>query len=319
MEKLPLIASLASIVSAVVLILVLLKLICMSRAAKSQLPGTALTAPELGKELGRSIDSAFQQYVPQPEKLSAVLSGAIEQAGKKAQESADSSHKVILAGQEKTAEKMAAHEKTVAANLEAARKALEEAAAKLGSALTTASDKLTTASAGLAPQLEKTGADIAAKIKSSVEPAVASLQTALTAHATQMEKIETGARDQLKAVLGQHSEGLQKALTANVQHLEKSGSSAGEQLKTLLTQHADAVQKASSALAGQLDKIMALEKDIQQVLHVQQVTEGTIKSVATSDEFKQTLSSLRQHLAASDSLIKEVTKPRTIKLIESES
>lgn len=335
------IAAIASIVSALVLILVLFKLNGLSSAAKSSLPGTAMTAPELGKELGKSIESAFQNYVPQPEKLSSVLNGVIEQAAKKAHDSVEAANKAILASQEKAVEKMSAHEKTTVTSLDAARKALDEASAKLGSTLSSASDKLSAAAAGLAPQLEKTGADIATKIKGSVEPSVASLQTALTGHAAQVEKIEAASREQLKGVLTQHGEGLQKALTgsneqlkaaltqhgeglqktlsANAQQVEKAGTSANEQLKSLLTQHAEAVQKASSALAGQLDKIMALEKDIQQVLHVQQVTEGTIKSVATSEEFKQTLTTLRQHLAASDSLIKEVTKPRTIRLVESET
>lgn len=258
------IAAVASVISALVLILVLVKVNGLSAAAQNASAPSAVDAKELAQELGGAIENAFRQYIPQPDKLSSALSGIVDQAGKKANEGVESAGKAILAGQEKAAEKLAAQQQGTLAALETARKALEEAATKLGGSL--------------------------------------------SSHTQQLEKIDTGSRDQLKAILSQHSEGVQKSLAGS-----------NDQLKALLAQHADSLQKSSTAIASQLDKIVTLEKDIQQVLHIQQVTDGTLKSVAASDEFKQTLTTLRQHLAASDSLIKEVTKPRTIRLVESET
>lgn len=244
-----LVTAIASVANAIILVLVLLKI----GPATGKIAGTSMTAKELAQELGGSIESAFKNYVPQPEKLAAAVTGAVEQSVKKASEGVDALHKNMVASQTQTAEKWAAHEKGTVASLEAAKKALDESAGKLGSALSGATDKL---------------------------------QAALTGHAQQLEKAESAGRDQLKS---------------------------------LLTQHADSLQKASQAIAGQLDKIMALEKDIQQVLHVQQVVDGTLKSVTTTDEFKQTLAALRKHLESSDGLLKEVAKPRTIRLVESET
>lgn len=112
---------------------------------------------------------------------------------------------------------------------------------------------------------------------------------------------------------------LSDALSAHAQQLDKVESSAREQLKAVLSQHADSMTKAASAISSQLDKIMQLEKDIQQVLHVQQVVDGSIKAVSSAEEFKATLSALRKHLEQSDTLIREATKPRTIRLVEQEA
>jgi transposase len=142
----------------------------------------------------------------------------------------------------------------------------------------------------------------------SLDEAAAKLASALTTHAQQIEKSDTASREQLKSLLSSHADSLQKATAAS-----------NEQLKLLLASHADSLQKATATLATQLDKITSLQKDIQQVLQIQQVTDGTMKQLAGGVEFSQTLSALRQHLTASDSLIKEVTKPRTIRLVESET
>ncbi len=112
---------------------------------------------------------------------------------------------------------------------------------------------------------------------------------------------------------------LADALSAHAQQLDKVETAAREQLKGVLTQHADSMTKSAAAIASQLDKIMQLEKDIQQVLHVQQVVDGSIKAVSGAEEFKATLAALRKHLEQSDSLIREATKPRTIRLVEQEA
>lgn len=206
------ITAIASVISALVLIVVLIKLFSLGGAAQAP-AAPAVDAQELAGALGSSIESAFRDFIPQPDQMSAAISGVVTAASQKANDG------VASAG-----------------------RALDEAAAKMNAAL--------------------------------------------SAHAQQIEKIDTAGREKLQA---------------------------------LLAAHADSLQKATATLSAQLDKIAQLEKDIQQVLHIQQVTDGTLKQLSTGVEFSQTLSALRQHLATSDSLIKEVTKPRTIRLVESES
>ena len=228
------ITAIASVVSALVLIVVLIKLFTLGGASQPA-AAPAVDAQELAGALGGSIENAFRDFIPQPDKMSAAVSTIMAQAGQKATE-----------------------------GVTAAGRSLDDAASKLASAL--------------------------------------------TSHAQQLEKADSAGREQLKALLTTHADSLQKSTAAS-----------NEQLKLLLTSHADSLQKATAALASQLDKITSLQKDIQQVLQIQQVTDGTMKQLASGVEFTQTLSALRQHLATSDSLIKEVTKPRTIRLVESES
>lgn len=228
------ITAIASVVSALVLIVVLIKLFTLGGASQPA-AAPAVDAQELAGALGGSIENAFRDFIPQPDKMSAAVSTIMAQAGQKATE-----------------------------GVTAAGRSLDDAASKLASAL--------------------------------------------TSHAQHLEKADSAGREQLKALLTTHADSLQKSTAAS-----------NEQLKLLLTSHADSLQKATAALASQLDKITSLQKDIQQVLQIQQVTDGTMKQLASGVEFTQTLSALRQHLATSDSLIKEVTKPRTIRLVESES
>lgn len=40
--------------------------------------------------------------------------------------------------------------------------------------------------------------------------------------------------------------------------------------------------------------------------------ESTLRQVGSSDEFRQTLSTLRNHLSASDDLLKNLSRPRKV-------
>jgi hypothetical protein len=241
MDILAIVTAVASLASAVILVLVLIKLGGLTGAASAK-PGVSVSAKELGAELAGSIDAAFKAHVPNPEKFAAANAAAIDQAIKKAGEAVEALHKNLLSAQAQATDKWSANERAAVQSLENVAKAIETAAARLNDAL--------------------------------------------SAHAQQLDKAQSAAREQLKLVLTQHVEGM---------------------------------NKAASAIAGQLDKIMQLEKDIQQVLHIQQVVDGSIKAVSSAEEFKATLAALRKHLEQSDSLIREATKPRTIRLIEQEA
>ena len=84
-------------------------------------------------------------------------------------------------------------------------------------------------------------------------------------------------------------------------------------------QRADLLARLEQDHAAQLEKIQVLGKEIEKVFHVQQMVDGTLKAVTTTEEFKTTLASLRQHIEKSDALIREVAKPRTIRLVEQQT
>ncbi|MBW7908585.1 MAG: hypothetical protein H3C50_06655 [Kiritimatiellae bacterium] len=237
---LPIITAVASLVSAIILILVLGKLGNLANQQPTQAPG--VTAEDLGPELANAISEAFHTHVPNPEKFAATLQASIEQATKKSGDGVEALHKNMLAAQTKAVESWATSEKTAAQGFETVARALESATAKLNDAL--------------------------------------------AAHTQQTEKLANANRDQLK---------------------------------TILDQHAASLNQSSTAIAGQLDKIMQLEKEIQNLLHIQQAVDGSIKAVSSAEEFKATLVALRTHLDQSDALLREAAKPRTIRLVEQDS
>ncbi len=84
-----------------------------------------------------------------------------------------------------------------------------------------------------------------------------------------------------------------------------------------LEAHSLQVATANQALVAQLEKIQTMGKEIEKVLHIQQTVDNTIKSVTTTEDFRNTMATLKTHLEKSDNLLREVTKPRTIRLVES--
>lgn len=146
--------------------------------------------------------------------------------------------------------------------------------------------------------------------------------TATTADLKDIEKALGTVVTDLTGGLSTNAEKMKTALGHHIESIDKAGSSWGGQLKGVLNEHAEKLTSAGQALAGQLEKIAQLEKEIQKVLHVQQVVDGTIKNVSSAEEFKQTLASLRTHLQESDTLLKKLTeelaKPKTIRLVEQE-
>jgi hypothetical protein len=124
--------------------------------------------------------------------------------------------------------------------------------------------------------------------------------------------------EKLKTMFSSHTHDMDSSLSGAVEEIGKAGAAWGGHLKGVTGEHAEKLQAATQAIAAQLDKIMALEQDIQKVLHIQEVVDGTLKSVAATDEFKKTLEALRTHIEASDNLLREVAKPKTIRLVETD-
>jgi hypothetical protein len=112
---------------------------------------------------------------------------------------------------------------------------------------------------------------------------------------------------------------MKNMLVSHTQSMEKTMGTVPSHMKTVLAEHNEKFQAANVALTAQLGKIAELEKNIQNILHLQETVEGTIKGVAVSTEFKQTLIALKTHLEESDKLLREISKPKTIRLVESES
>ena len=231
-----------SVLSLILLVIAIIKLSALSKSVArlaEQVPGTGMTAKELGAELGGAIESSFQKFMPQPEKVSSAITSSVETSLKAALGNVESLHKKLLDAQDSVLDKWAAHEKNTSGGLGAISKALDESSKQF--------------SAGL-----------------------------------------NGGSQKMQASL---DEGVKK-------------------LDAALKDHSEKTAKASAQLSAQLDKIAALQKEVEKLLHLQQATDATIKSMSASEDFKGLVKSLTSHLDASDKMLKEIAKPRTIRLVE---
>ena len=76
--------------------------------------------------------------------------------------------------------------------------------------------------------------------------------------------------------------------------------------------YADRIQQSVEQLTKQLEHITQLGTEIDKVLRTTQTMETTLRQVGSSDEFRQTLSNLRNHLVISDELLKQLSRPRKV-------
>jgi hypothetical protein len=79
------------------------------------------------------------------------------------------------------------------------------------------------------------------------------------------------------------------------------------------------VDGSAKALVEQISKVVEIGVRIDDLLQATRAMETSFVKLGTSEEFGETLSSLRTHLATSDELVKKITKPRTIVLEEARS
>lgn len=79
------------------------------------------------------------------------------------------------------------------------------------------------------------------------------------------------------------------------------------------------VDGSAKALVEQISKVVEIGVRIDELLQATRAMETSFVKLGASEEFGETLSSLRTHLATNDELVKKITKPRTIVLQEARS
>lgn len=146
-----------------------------------------------------------------------------------------------------------------------------------------------------------------------------SAATATTTDLKDTEKALATVVTDLTSGLSTNAEKMKNMLTTHTQSMEKAMGAVPSHMKTVLAEHNEKFQAANVALTAQLGKIAELEKEIQKILHLQESVDNALKGVAATDEFRQTLAALRTHLQESDKLLFEISKPKTIRLVESEN
>jgi hypothetical protein len=83
-------------------------------------------------------------------------------------------------------------------------------------------------------------------------------------------------------------------------------------MDTASQRYSEKVDAAAQSLVEQIENVGKIGVEIDKVLRTTQSLETTLRQVGSSDEFRQTLSNLRNHLQASDDLLKQLSRPRRV-------
>jgi hypothetical protein len=88
-------------------------------------------------------------------------------------------------------------------------------------------------------------------------------------------------------------------------------------LEKTTSDYAQRVQGSTQDLAKQLENVAKLGQQIEKALHVTQSMQAMMSEVTGAEDFRKTLADLRQHLVATDDLMRQLSRPRTVVLEES--
>lgn len=284
----------------------------------TNIPQTAMTAADLAGALGGAIQESFKKYLPQPDQMAAAMRTAVESAMQNVTGAVDKLQKSLGDNQSDLAEKWAKTLSGAASDLKGLKDAMTTASADLKSGLAATSSDLKSGLAAVTTELKSGLGAGGAQLKDVLQAHNQALEKTLTAVTTELKSGLGAGAAQLKDVLQAHNQGVEKTLASVPGQLASSYSAGASQIEAAFKQYAQQVQAAAQSLQGQLTKITEVGTQIDKVLRVQETVDGTIKSLKATEEFSRTLETLRKHVEASDALLREVARPRVIRLVESE-
>ena len=96
-------------------------------------------------------------------------------------------------------------------------------------------------------------------------------------------------------------------------------SGAVESMNQAADHYSQRVDGSARALVEQIGRVVEIGVRIDELLKATRSMETAFVKIGSAEEFGETLSSLRTHLATSDELVKKITKPKTIVLQEARS
>ncbi len=250
------------------------------------LPQTAMTASELAGELGGRIEQAFQKYIPQPRETAEALRASIEQATQGVAAQIKELHESLAQNQAAMVQTWSSAAKTTTSELRDVEKALSTVVGDL--------------TGGLSQNAKQ-------------------MQQVLTHHTQELKKLFDEAGAFLKHSNVEGAGQFQAAMKTHMELMTQNSGAWNKQLQDVLSTHIATLKDATKNLSAQMEKIASVSGRVEEVLHVNAAVEETLKGMASSEEFRKTMEGLRLHIEASDTLLRELSKPRTIRLVETEA
>ena len=248
------------------------------------------------EELAHAIDAGFRR-LPNPERYEEVFTKAVTKAGEVINQKYDEFQTNYERRVGELGAQLGAKMEVVANNFSTGTQRMmtdfSRAQERTQEQFTKTDQKLTERFEEMAESVTKLGKDISEQIGEVHERYVDAV--------AELDKKEIQRWEKMVGDFNQLSSKLADSFRQSVSSLDSASN-----------RYADRIQQSVEQLTKQLDQIAKLGAEIDKVLHTTQSMETTLRQVGSSDEFRQTLSNLRNHLAVSDELLKQLSRPRKV-------
>ncbi len=178
---------------------------------------------------------------------------------------------------------------------------------------------LATAQTQFATQLVQSQDKASAQLVKAQQDTAAQMAKAQLDAASQLSKAQQDAASQIVKTQQEAAALVSKTQQDATTQITKAQTEMTAKLSSTQEETAAQLVKAQVEIATQLGRVTALASTIDNVLKLQQSVDGTLKGISAAEEFKSTLVELHRHLSESDAILKNATKPRTIRLVEKDN
>lgn len=173
--------------------------------------------------------------------------------------------------------------------------------------------------AGLTKGYESTLHDLSARLASGLSGVGDSLEGSLQKVIDRLHEEEEALLTSRRGIGQQELDSYKRLmgdLAASVKGIADDYRHSAETLQKTTQESMDRSLEASGSLAQKMTEITRLAAGIQDLLHVEEAMQQSLKGIETSDEFQKTLQDLRSHLNATSDFCNRMSKPRVIKFRE---
>jgi biopolymer transport protein ExbB/TolQ len=173
--------------------------------------------------------------------------------------------------------------------------------------------------ADLASGYESTLHDLTGRLTSSVAAVSDSLEGALKGIVGDLK----GEEEKLLALRNKAADqeldrfkDLMKEIYASADKLAAGYQDTAESLRKTTVEYGEKSLQAADELSRRMEDVTKMAAGIQDLLQIEKAIEKSLDGIAASEDFQQTLATLRQHLTTTDEFCSRLSRPRVIMLRE---
>jgi hypothetical protein len=178
----------------------------------------------------------------------------------------------------------------------------------------TIADAIAKSQAGVAEQLQKAQQEIGGFAKQTQASGEA-IRLGLSEFSGKAGNLGAGWSEQVMGAFKAHRDMLQSAL----EEVQRNSEAWRARFESSINAHSAGIEKSNRELAGTLEKIALLGRDIEKLLKVQETIDTTLENMARTDDFKRTMGRLAEDLENVERVLKDANRPRAIRLVESQA